>query len=156
MSSPSPIARTQLLVRAAADTVFDAFVDPAITTTFWFTRASAPLRAGVDVTWHWDMYGVEAEVKVEALERPRRLRIAWPNPVEWTFDDRGDGTTLVTIEASGFSGDAEAQMRDALDQQEGFALVLAGCKAFLEHGIALNLVADHAPDAWVGQPGSTP
>jgi uncharacterized protein YndB with AHSA1/START domain len=155
MSSP-PVARTQMLVRATVDTVFDAFTDPAITSKFWFTRASGPLRVGSEVTWHWDMYGAEARVTVERFERPRRLRIRWPNPVEWTFDDRGDGTTLVTIEASGFTGDAKAQMRDALDQQEGFALVLAGCKAFLERGIVLNLVADHAPDAWVDEPGSTP
>lgn len=150
MPSP-PIARTQMLVRVPAATVFDAFTDPAVTSRFWFTRASAPLRAGANITWHWDMYGAEALVTVERFERPRRLGIRWPNPVEWTFDDRGDGTTLVKIEASGFAGDADAQMRDALDQQEGFALVLAGCKAFLEHGIALDLVADHAPDAHVGE-----
>lgn len=156
MSHAAPVARTQMLIRAPAATVFDAFVDPAITTRFWFTRASGPLRAGADVTWYWDMYAAEGQVHVEALERPHGLRIAWPNPVQWRFDDRGDGTTLVTIEASGFSGDIDAQVRDALDQQEGFALVLAACKAYLEHGIALNLVADHAPDAWVGQQPGTP
>jgi len=31
-----------------------------------------------------------------------------------------------------------------------FSLVLAGLKAWLEHGIELNLVADHAPDAHRG------
>lgn len=151
-SASAPVARTQMLIRAPVATVFDAFVDPAITTRFWFTRASAPLRAGADVTWYWDMYGAEGQVHVEAFERPHRLRIAWPNPVAWRFDDRGDGTTLVVIEASGFSGDPEARVRDALDQQEGFALVLAACKAFLEHGLSLGLVADHAPDAHVGAP----
>ncbi|MBD9477627.1 SRPBCC family protein [Pseudoxanthomonas sp. PXM02] len=151
-SASAPVARTQMLIRAPAATVFEAFVDPAVTSRFWFTRASAPLQAGADVVWYWDMYGAEGQVHVEALERPHRLRITWPNPVEWRFDDRGDGTTLVTIEASGFTGDPDARVRDALDQQEGFALVLAGCKAFLEHGIALGLVADHAPDAHVGTP----
>ncbi len=149
MSPAAPVARTQMLIRAPAAKVFEAFVDPAITTRFWFTRASAPLCAGADVTWYWDMYGAEGQVHVDAFEPPHRLRITWPNPVEWRFEDRGDGTTLVVIEASGFAGDPEARMRDALDQQEGFALVLAGCKAFLEHGISLDLVADHAPEAWV-------
>jgi len=31
----------------------------------------------------------------------------------------------------------------------GFSTLLAGLKAFLEHGIDLNLVADHSPDALV-------
>lgn len=35
----------------------------------------------------------------------------------------------------------------ALDSMGGFTFVLAGLKAFLEHGIVLNLVADHNPDA---------
>jgi uncharacterized protein (DUF2249 family) len=31
----------------------------------------------------------------------------------------------------------------------GFTMVLAGLKALLEHGIELNLVADHFPNALV-------
>lgn len=38
-------------------------------------------------------------------------------------------------------------MAKALDLMGGFALVLAGLKAWLEHGIALNLVADGHPHA---------
>jgi hypothetical protein len=34
----------------------------------------------------------------------------------------------------------------AIDSQGGFAMVLAGLKALLEHKGALNLVADHYPD----------
>ena len=44
------------------------FVDPAITSEFWFSRGSAPLEEGRTVTWWWDMYGVSAQVKVVALE----------------------------------------------------------------------------------------
>ena len=36
-------------------------------------------------------------------------------------------------------------VKEAIDSMQGFSLVLAGAKAFLEHGIELNLVADHAP-----------
>ena len=34
----------------------------------------------------------------------------------------------------------------------GFSLVLAGLKALLEHGIQLNLVADHFPDMGEAHP----
>jgi hypothetical protein len=37
----------------------------------------------------------------------------------------------------------------AIDSTGGFSLLLAALKAFLEHGIELNLVEDHAPAALV-------
>ncbi|MHB8797503.1 MAG: hypothetical protein ACYDBY_03460 [Thermoanaerobaculia bacterium] len=51
------------------------------------------------------------------------------------------------ITASGFTGTDDEKVARALDMNGGFHLVLAGCKAFLEHGIEVMLVADHDPDA---------
>jgi len=42
------------------------------------------------------------------------------------------------------SGFTDAQQ--AIDSTEGFAIVLAGAKAFLEHDIVLNLAPDRFPD----------
>ena len=147
----SPVARATMLIRRPVKDVFDAFVDPAITTRFWFSRASGPLVPGAIVTWYWDQYGVSGEVVVKALEPDRRLAIDWPTPVEWRFEDRGDGTTFVSIEASGFAGSADEQVKAALDSTEGFNLVIAACKAWLEHGIDLQLVSDKSPDAHVAR-----
>ena len=36
-------------------------------------------------------------------------------------------------------------VKQAIDSMQGFSLVLAGAKAFLEHDIRLNLVADRYP-----------
>jgi len=36
-------------------------------------------------------------------------------------------------------------VKQAIDSSQGFALVLAGLKALLEHGIRLNLVSDRFP-----------
>jgi uncharacterized protein YndB with AHSA1/START domain len=141
-----PIAKTEMLLRRPISQVYQAFIDPSQTVNFWFTRASAPLVQGQTVTWHWDMYGVSAEVKVIALEKDRRILIEWPTPVEWSFSPRAEGTTLVSIVASGFTGTPDEQVAQAVDSMGGFSLVLAGCKAWLEHTIRLNLVADHNPD----------
>lgn len=142
-----PIARATMLIRRPVAEVFDAFVDPAVTTRFWFTRASGPLVAGATVTWFWDMYGVSGDVQVQALETGRRIAIAWPTPVEFQFSPRGGDATFVSITASGFTGSDDEQVAQALDSTEGFNLVLAGCKTWLEHGIDLRLVADKNPDA---------
>ena len=138
-----------MLIRRPVAEVFEAFVDPAITSRFWFTRGSARLTEGAVVTWHWDMYGVSATVAVKAVEHNRRILIEWPTPVEWVFTARSDDTTLVSIAASGFVGSDDERVARAIDSMGGFSYLLAGCKAFLEHGVELNLVADHHPDAHV-------
>jgi uncharacterized protein YndB with AHSA1/START domain len=131
--------------------VFEAFVNPAITSKFWFTRGSGRLETGRQVTWDWEMYGFSAQVNVKAIEQNARILVEWsaygaPTPIEWTFKARPDGTTFVTVTNKGFpGGDAEA-MQHALDATEGFAFVLAGAKAFLEHNVKLNLVPDRFPD----------
>jgi hypothetical protein len=38
---------------------------------------------------------------------------------------------------------------EAINSTGGFSFVLAALKAYLEHGIELNLVLDHAPDSLV-------
>jgi cytidylate kinase len=52
----------------------------------------------------------------------------------------------VTITNSGFAGSGDEAVSRAIDSMGGFSFVLAGLKAWLEHGISLNLVPDHAPD----------
>lgn len=145
MLQTEPVARTHMLIRRPVAEVFEAFVDPEITRRFWFTRGDRRLEEGASVTWYWDMYGVFADVKVTSLEPNRRIRIEWPTPVEWDFEQRGDGATFVTITASGFEGSADDKVAQAIDAMGGFTIALAGCKAYLEHGIELNLVADHNP-----------
>lgn len=139
-----PVVSVTMLIRRPPEEVFDAFVDPAITSKFWFSRASGPLRVGETVTWHWDQYGVSADVVVKAVDRPKRIQIEWPEPVEWLFEASSQGT-LVKITAQGFSGTDDEIVGQAVNSAEGFSLVVAGCKALLEHGIELNLVNDKAP-----------
>ena len=141
-----PIARARMRIRRPATEVYRAFVDPAITSRFWFSAGSAVLAVGEVVTWHWSWYGVSAPVTVRALEPGRRILVEWPTPVEWTFTPKGTDATDVVITASGFGGDDDEQVARAIDAMGGFAFALAGCKAWLEHGIELHLAADHDPD----------
>lgn len=139
-----------MLIRRPVAQVFEAFVDPAVTSQFWFTKGSARLQAGKQVQWDWEMYGISVPVTVQALEPGRRIVIEWPGSsgpttVEWTFLPQQDGTTFVRITERGFRGDGDALARQVADSTQGFSLVLAGLKALLEHGVRLNLVADRFP-----------
>jgi uncharacterized protein YndB with AHSA1/START domain len=146
-------SRTGMLVRRPVAEVFRAFVDPTVTTRFWFTHASGPLTPDAVVEWRWEMYAVRSTVRVVAFEARRRIEIDWIDEggastrVEWRFEPRGDAATFVEITHDGFTGDVLAQAAQARDSTEGFALVLAGLKAWLEHGVELQLVRDRHPPA---------
>ena len=145
-----PLVETGMLIRRSVAEVFEAFVDPDITTKFWFTKSSGRLEAGKQVQWDWQMYGVSATVTVKAIEANRRIMIEWPGysgptTVEWSFTSLDDGTTFVRITETGHTGDGDELVKQATDSTQGFTLVLAGLKALLEHNVRLNLVLDRYP-----------
>ncbi len=145
-----PTTRTGMLVRKPVADVFEAFVNPDITTNFWFTKSSGRLEAGKQVQWDWEMYGISIPVTAKTIEPNKRIVIEWPGyrsptTVEWMFAPQKDGTTFVTITEAGFTGAGDELVKQVTDSTQGFSLVLAGLKALLEHNVRLNLVADRFP-----------
>lgn len=145
-----PVMKTGMLIRKPVAEVFEAFVDPDITTQFWFTKSSGRLEEGKQSQWDWEMYDISVPVSVKTIEPNKRIVITWPGyssltTVEWEFAPQGDGTTFVSITESGFTGTQDELLKQVADSTQGFTLVLAGLKAFLEHNIRLNLVADRYP-----------
>lgn len=144
-----PTGHAEMLIRRPVGEVFDAFIDPKITSEFWFTKGSGRLEPGAEVRWDWEMFGVSTTVQVKEITQNERIVIEWESyggvitTVEWRFTSRPDGT-LVSVTESGFRGDDIAG--NAVDSTGGFTLVLAGLKAFLEHDVRLNLVRDRFPD----------
>ncbi len=63
----------------------------------------------------------------------KRILIEWGNhgsmtEVEWLFTPYKDDSTYVSITNSGFAGDGDKVVSDALDSKGGFTWVLAGLK----------------------------
>jgi uncharacterized protein YndB with AHSA1/START domain len=146
----TPIAKAAMLIRKPVAEVFEAFIDPAITSRFWFTKSTGRLESGRHIRWTWEMYDASIEVEVEEIEVNKRIVVDWGNygamtTVEWIFTPHGNDATYVTITNSGFKGDGDKVVRDALDSTGGFTWVLAGLKALLEHGVELNAIADAFP-----------
>ena len=142
-----PVSKAAMLIRKPAAEVYEAFVNPAITTKFWFTKSSGRLEVGKEVIWAWEMYNVSATVQVKSLDENKRILIEWDGnngqtTVEWIFKAQPNGFTYVEITNSGFGGDGDQMVEEALDSTGGFTWVLAGAKAWLEHNLQLNLIAD--------------
>lgn len=142
-----PVVQVQMLIRRPPEEVFQAFVDPAVTTRFWFTKSSGKLEEGTEVTWQWEMYDISNLIRVHEVVPNSRIKVEWnleesPSVIEWTFEERADGT-FVTITESEMKGKGDELVEYAIDSSKGFTFVLAGLKALLEHDIELNLVADY-------------
>jgi uncharacterized protein YndB with AHSA1/START domain len=148
--SKAPVARAEMQIRRSVADVFEAFINPAITSKFWFTKGSGRLEAGKEVTWEWEMYNFSVQARVKELDENKRLLVEWsaydsPTMIEWVFTQLPDDTTFVSITNSGFNGEGDQIVKQALDSTEGFAFLLAGAKALLEHNVVLNLVKDRFP-----------
>src|SRR6266478_3733683 len=96
-----PVAKTGMLIRKPVSQVFEAFVNPEITTKFWLTKGSGRLKAGEHIRWDWEMYNISIQVSVKEIEEDKRILIEWegyggPTTVEWVFTSRSDNTTFVS------------------------------------------------------------
>lgn len=150
MSKPINIATTGMLIRKPVKEVFEAFVNPDITTKFWFTHSSGKLEEGVDCVWTWAMYNLDVPVKVKKINPNETIIIEWgegnqESVAKWEFKKIAEAKTYVTISNYDFQGEGEELVKQVIDSTGGFTLVVAGLKAWLEHGIQLNLIGDKFP-----------
>jgi len=148
MPENSVVVETQMLIRRPASDVFNAFIDPEVTRNFWFTKGSEKLSVGKTITWEWEMYNVSTTVKVIDIIQAEKISVEWnepPTKVDFGFRSLEDGTTYVTIKNYGFTETGDTLLKMLIDLTGGFTTVLDGAKAFLEHGINLNLIADKFP-----------
>ena len=144
----APTAEAAMLIRRPVAEVFEAIVDPAVTTKFWFTHSSGRLDEGKPLEWEWRMYGVSTRVEVSEIAPNKKIVMQWSDPpttVVWSFTEVPDEATFLEVSNFGFAGSGDEQVKQAIDSTGGFSLVLAGAKAWLEQGLALGLIGDRHP-----------
>jgi len=143
-------ANTGMLIRKPITEVFDAFINPDVTTKFWFTHSSGKLKEGAKQTWTWEMYNLNVPISVLKIEEHKTIHIEWgenehKSAVKWEFKSLDKDRTYVTIENYDFQGKGNDLIYQVIDSTGGFTMVLAGLKAWLEHGVVLNLIGDKLP-----------
>jgi len=152
MNTDKLSAKARTRIRRSPSEVFAAFADAKNMSKFWFTRRDDGLKEGESVTWFVGC-GEDAfsfDVLVKEIHEPNKIVVEWVGldevrtKVSWSFEETEEGDTILTIEESGFSGNSEAIVERALDSTGGFNQVIIAAKALVEHGIELNVVADHA------------
>ena len=143
-----PVVECQMMIRKPIAEVFQAFINPEITTKFWFTKSSGALEENKSITWEWEMYNVQAEVIVKEIIPNKQITIEWGEPkttVVFDFTSLSDDSTYAVIKNFGFQEKGNELIEAIKNNTGGFTTVLDGLKSYLEHGIELNLVRDKFP-----------
>lgn len=156
-----PIVEAQMLIRKPVTEVFEAMANPDITSKFWFTKSSGPVEAGKTLEWEWGQFGVKNTVDILDVTTNEYISLEWKlgelkTKVEMFFEPYSDISTIFKVIESGFWDSSPAQdekleekINLMLGQNGGWNLVLSNMKAWLEHELDLNLIADHNPKASV-------
>lgn len=148
MKEKIPTIETQILIRKSVTAVFQAFIDPKVTTNFWFTKSSGQLEIDKTIIWTWEMYGVSTNVFVKDIIPNKKISTEWGSPpttVDYEFTALADGATYVVIKNYGFNLTGDELIQAIKDNTGGFTTVLDNMKAYLEHNLKLNLIADKFP-----------
>ncbi|MDF3026101.1 MAG: polyketide cyclase [Fluviicola sp.] len=144
----TPTVEVQMKIRKPVSEVFEAFIDPEITTNFWFTKSSGKLEVGKTVTWEWEMYGISTPVLTKEILPGKRISMEWGDPVttvDYEFRELSDGSTYLVIKNYGFDLEGDELIEAIKDNTGGFTTVVDELKAYLEYGIRLNLIEDKFP-----------
>jgi uncharacterized protein YndB with AHSA1/START domain len=104
--------------------VYGAFVNPAITNKFWFSKSSGRLEIRRFIRWDWEMFEVSTMVDVNELNPGKRILVEWdvkkiPAYVESIFTPRTPNTTFVSIANSGFCRDGDRVFERAMGSVGG-------------------------------------
>lgn len=62
------VSKTGMLIIKPIEEVFGAFINPEITSKFWFTKSSGKLKIGEKITWSWEMYNHSSDIIVREID----------------------------------------------------------------------------------------
>ena len=138
-------ARVSMLIKASPKQIYDAFVQPELLRQFWLHSADGELQLDRPARWTFLVQGAEDLVTALALEDARKVAWRWSDGSTVTVElEEFEHETAVSLRCENFAGNDEAQVAAALDNTEGFSLVLSDLKTFLEDGKAAGLSRDKA------------
>jgi uncharacterized protein YndB with AHSA1/START domain len=133
-------ARVTMFIQASPDRVYSAFVEPEQLTKFWLSKASGALGLGKTVHWNFLVEGAEIDATATTMDQSRKLTWDWSDGSRVSIDfDEVDGGTVVTLVNDNFPQPGDGHVEAALNATEGFAIVLADLKTYLESGISAGI-----------------
>ena len=123
--------------------VFDAVVNPEKVGIYFATGGvNAPMAEGRNISWKFKDISFEQDMKIRRLIENRKIELEWfteegkRTDVTITFDKISEDRTMITIVHSGYE-ESQKGLEDSYSHCEGWTVMLASLKVYLEHGIVL-------------------
>ncbi len=123
--------------------VFDAVVNPEKVGIYFATGGvNVPMAEGRNISWKFKDISFEQDMKIRRLVENRKIELEWfteegkRTDVTITFDKISEDRTMITIVHSGYEENQKG-LEDSYSHCEGWTVMLASLKVYLEHGIVL-------------------
>ena len=139
MSENTIKAKAQMGILKPANEIFDAIIDPDKMTKYFISTSTGKMESGKTLTWTWEDFEGEHEVKVGKIEKDKTVSFEWNGSgvnsvVVITLEAKGENKTLVKVTESEWPADYKGA-NQCMGQVEGWTNFLCCLKAYLEYGI---------------------
>jgi uncharacterized protein YndB with AHSA1/START domain len=143
MPDSSLTVKVQMGILKPAHEIFDAIVSPDKLNKYFVTSGSGRMESGKTITWTWEDYEVEHQIKVGKVEKDKLVSFMWDGSgveclVVITLELKSENKTLVKIVETEWPLDTKGAAR-CMGQVEGWTHFLCCLKAYLEHNIDLRV-----------------
>jgi uncharacterized protein YndB with AHSA1/START domain len=143
MTDNTITAKVQMGILKPANEIFEAIVEPNKMNKYFITTSTGRIENGRTITWTWEDFEGEHEIKVGKIEKDKTVSFEWNGSgincvVVITLEPKGESKTLVKITEADWPADYKGANR-CMGQVEGWTNFLCCLKAYLEHGIDLRI-----------------
>ncbi|MBT2654997.1 SRPBCC family protein [Bacillus sp. ISL-18] len=131
---------TKFTIKAPANEVFEAFVDPSKIGNFWFSSSSERWEQGKIITVKYKEYNAQLEIAVLEIETNKKIVFQWGangegHVVTITLKEVEPSNTIIEIVEEGFHENDDDFVDQLLDNKEGWVFMLSCLKGYLEYGV---------------------
>lgn len=131
---------TAFKILKPANEVFEAIIDPAQMANYWFSSGSGRLEQGKIITWRYEEYDAQVDIKVLEIELNKKIVFQWDanedgHIVTITLKEIDHASTVIEVIEEGFNENDDSLISSLVDNKEGWVYMLTCLKAYLEFGI---------------------
>lgn len=128
------------IVKPVAE-VFEALVDPAKMSNYWFSSGSGRWEQGKTVTLRYEEYDAQVDIKVLEIEENRKIVFQWgpageQSVVTITLHELDPATTKIEVNEEVSRENEDELIHYVIGNKEGWVYMLTCLKGYLEFGVA--------------------
>ncbi|KRF39208.1 SRPBCC family protein [Paenibacillus sp. Soil787] len=131
---------TKFKIVKPVNEVFEALIDPVKMSNYWFSSGSGRLEQGKMITWRYEEYEAQVDIKVLEIEVNKKIVFQWGatddgNVVTITLKELDNSSTVIEVNEEGFNENDEDLLSQLIDNKEGWVYMLTCLKGYLEFGV---------------------